>query len=56
MIEIASDEESIVRSVVAARDRKVSRSVRKSEKGTGLRDFVVAGRGRETLKIVRLDR
>jgi len=33
----------------------VSRSVRKSEKGTGLRDFVVAVGGRKTLKIVILD-
>jgi hypothetical protein len=30
-------------------------SVRKSEKGTGLRDFVVAGGGRYTLKIRSLD-
>jgi len=29
--------------VVAASERKVYRSVRKSEKGTGLRVFVVAG-------------
>ena len=42
--------------VVAARDRRVCRSVRKSEKDTALRDFVVdGGEGRCTLKTVRLE-
>jgi len=44
-IEIPSNKKSMW-SIVAASERKVYRSVRKSEKGTGLRVFVVAGGGR----------
>jgi len=40
--------------VVAARDKKVTSTARKIENGTALRDFVLAGGGRCTLKTVSL--
>jgi len=45
-IEITSDKKFTSSSRSAASERKVSRSVRKSEKGTGLRVFMIAGGGR----------
>jgi hypothetical protein len=45
-VEVTSDERLVGSAVLAARDRKVSRSVRKSEKGTDLRGLMVAGGGR----------